>query len=186
MMKSTVGYIRFGGFAAIVGCVFAVLLDILAIAIYEDHNPIRQTISQLAHGKYAYIQDIGLLFLGIGCIFGGIALYHLKSSKSSIKLGGLALLLMGLCIGVLAEFNDIVGKPGTTLHFLFATTIGILFLVFAICFGLGTRKVNEKWYHQSIFVSTIFLLGALAFLWIAPAYQGLYKRCLALVMFGWI
>lgn len=68
-------YIKFGGIFLIEGYLSVIIADIVGILIYEDHNPVRQTISQLAHGKYASIQDIGLVLLGLGIVAGAISLY---------------------------------------------------------------------------------------------------------------
>lgn len=59
---------KYGGIALILVNFSVAAADIVGILVVEDHNPIRETISQLAEGKYAYIQDIGITLFGLGYI----------------------------------------------------------------------------------------------------------------------
>ena len=54
------------GVIGILGCVAVLATDLIGIALHEAHNPIKNTISMLAIGKYGWIQDLGLDILAIG------------------------------------------------------------------------------------------------------------------------
>jgi len=68
-----------------VGCIAAVLGDILGIIIYGQHNPIQQTISQLTEGKYAFIQDIGLVLIWFSGLGYRLMLYETKRGRKPTR-----------------------------------------------------------------------------------------------------
>lgn len=185
MVKNRNRLFRYAGIAVIAGCLFALFADILGILVYEDHNPVRQTISQLAHGKYAYIQDIGLLLFGLGILAAGTALYVWKPKSAKWQWGSILLIIMGVCVGVLAEFNDFAGEPGTTIHIVLAVLIGILFAVCTFVLGMAFKKISKNWYAASIGIGTAFLLACSGFLFISKAYEGAYERGVALLVLLW-
>ncbi|KAI9132270.1 hypothetical protein [Acaryochloris sp. CCMEE 5410] len=63
------------GFVGLVGCFAALLTDIIGTIVVQKHNPISETISSLAIGKAAWIQDSGLDLFAAGLIACAIALY---------------------------------------------------------------------------------------------------------------
>lgn len=48
------------------GCLSVIAGDIIGIALHEKHDPISDTISMLAIGKYGWIQDWGLDIFAAG------------------------------------------------------------------------------------------------------------------------
>ncbi|QLG46523.1 DUF998 domain-containing protein [Costertonia aggregata] len=177
--------INYGGMVLILGCASAIIADIIGILVYEDHNPIRQTISQLAHGKFAYIQDIGLVLLSLGILSAAVALYVWKSNDKRFIFGAAALSIMGIGIGVLAEFNQLVGEPGTTIHIVVTAMIGTLFLFAAITLGIGFKELNRTWAYTSIGIGISVLLSCLGFLFISEKYEGFYERGVVLFVMIW-
>jgi hypothetical protein len=126
-MKYKQQLLKYGEIVLIIVSTSIVVADIVGILMVEDQDPIRQTISQLTHSKYSYIQDIGLTVFEIGILL-GMALYVWKSNFTMLKLGAFLLSIIGICIVVLAEFNQFAGKPGTTNHIVLAVVIGLLYL----------------------------------------------------------
>jgi energy-converting hydrogenase Eha subunit A len=126
-MKYKHQLLKYGEIVLIIVSTSIVVADIVGILMVEDQDPIRQTISQLTHSKYSYIQDIGLTVFEIGILL-GMALYVWKSNFTMLKLGAFLLSIIGICIVVLAEFNQFAGKPGTTIHIVLAVVIGLLYL----------------------------------------------------------
>lgn len=178
-------FIKFSGIALIIGCISAVVSDVIGILVVEDHNPIRQTISQLAHGKYAYIQDIGLTLFGLGIIIGAIGLYLWKSKSSYILWCSIVLTLMSILTIVLSEFNQFAGVPGETTHIILAISIGILFLIGTVLFGVAVKNIRSKWYYASIGIGVLFLLACSGFLFISESYEGAYERGVCFFPFFW-
>ncbi len=177
--------ITYSGIALIIGCLSAAITDVIGILVVEDHNPIRQTISQLAHGDYAYIQDIGLTLFGLGVIAGAIGLYIWRSNFVSILWCSICLGLLGILTIVLSEFNQFAGVPGKTIHIVLAISIGILFLISTILIGIAVKDLKRQWYYVSISTGALFLLSCSGFLFISEAYEGAYERGVALVTFLW-
>lgn len=139
--------IKLGGIAVIIGCISVVIADVIGILVYEDHNPIKQTISQLAHGKYAYIQDIGLTLFGVGIIGASLALYLLKSDSKMWIVGAILLGLSGVNTIILAEFNQFAGQPGTMTHIVLAISIGVLFSISSFVLGVRFKEFAMTWYR---------------------------------------
>ncbi|TXD84271.1 DUF998 domain-containing protein [Subsaximicrobium wynnwilliamsii] len=177
--------IKYGGIALIAGSILALVADVVGILVVEDHNPIRQTVSQLAHGKYAYIQDIGLALFGVGILIAGATLYLWKSDAFKCEWGATLLSIMGICIVVLAEFNEFAGTPGTTVHIVLAVFIGVLFMLCTFLIGLAFKKINKNWYYASIGMGILFLVSCSGFLVISQAYQGAYERGVIQIVLIW-
>lgn len=177
--------IKIGGIATIVGSLCAVIADIVGILVYKNHNPIKQTISQLAHGKYAYIQDLGLTFFGLGTLVASIALYVWKLKSVKWILGVILLAFMGISTIVLAEFNQFAGEPGTTIHIVIALLIGVSFLLSTLLLGFGFKKMDLHWYYLSVGIGITFLVACSGFLIISENYEGIYERGVATIMLVW-
>ncbi|OBX26019.1 uncharacterized protein DUF998 [Gelidibacter algens] len=184
-MKYKHEVLKYGGIALVIGSLSTIVADVVGIMVVEDHNPVRQTISQLAHGKYAYIQDIGLTVFGIGILLGGMALYVWRSNSTMLKLGAFLLGIMGICIVVLAEFNQFAGTPGTTIHIVLSVVIGLLYLSSTILIGIAFKKINTNWYYGSIGIGISFLMACSGFLIISEAYEGAYERGVVLIVLIW-
>lgn len=186
MIVNCANFINYGGIALIIGCWCAIISDVLGILVFEGHNPIRQTISQLAHGKYAYIQDIGLVLFGIGIILGAISLYAWKSNDKLIKTGAFTLGFSGVLIAILAEFNDFAGEPGTSIHMALAITIGISLLLSMILVSIVMQKINKTWMYISFSMLGVFLFSSLGFFVIPNQFQGIYERAVVLLVLTWL
>lgn len=178
-------YIRFLSVTGVLGCFSALISDIIGIIIVEKHNPLRDTISQLAHGKYAYIQDIGLSLFGVGVIATSIALFIFDYTKVRLKLGASFLILMAIGVISLAELNDLIGEPGTTIHLVAVGFIAICCFVSMILWMSKFRQVSQKWYQWHVTIGTSIVILLAMFKFVPEAYEGAYERLLAIILVGW-
>lgn len=60
---------------ALLGCVLVTAANLIGILIVDDHNPISETISKLAIGDYAWIQDFGLDAFAVSLFALALGLY---------------------------------------------------------------------------------------------------------------
>lgn len=177
--------IKLGGIASILGSISVLVADIAGIMIYEDHNPIKQTISQLAQGKYAYIQDIGLTLFGFGIILASISLYVWKSSSLKWVVGTIFLIIMGINTIVLAEFNQFAGTPGTTIHIIIAVLIAIIFFVCTLLLGYKFKEINKNWHYISLSIGIAFFIACSVFSLIPEKFEGIYERGIGVLLILW-
>lgn len=95
------------------------------------------------------------------------------------------LVIMGIGIMVLAEFNDFAGTPGTMVHIVLSVLIGILFLICTFLLGIAFKQINKNWYYTSIILGIVFLIACSGFLVISEAYEGAYERGVVLIVLTW-
>ncbi|MHA7056193.1 DUF998 domain-containing protein [Aquimarina sp. M1] len=167
------------------GCFAVLISDIIGVIVVEKHNPLRNTISQLAHGKYAYIQDIGLSLFGIGVIATSVALFIFDHTKVKLKVGSLFLILMAIGVISLAELNNLIGEPGTIIHLVAVGFIAICYFVSMILWISKFRQVSQKWYQGHVIVGTSIIILLAMFKFVPEAYEGAYERLLAIILVGW-
>ncbi len=115
------------GVIGILGCVAVLAADLIGIALHEAHNPIKNTISMLAIGKYGWIQDLGLDILAIGFFALAIGLYTWKSSGTKWIIGLIILVLISVDLIMIAEHNQYAGRPGDKIHRKLVYALALLF-----------------------------------------------------------
>lgn len=92
---------------------------------------------------------------------------------------------MGICIIVLAEFNQFAGQPGSLTHIILAVTISLLFLICTFLLSVAFNKLNKIWYYTSTVIGIAFLLAGSGFLIISKAFEGAYERGVVLLVLAW-
>ncbi|MFS4418227.1 DUF998 domain-containing protein [Maribacter sp. 2307ULW6-5] len=145
----------------------------------------RQTISQLAQGPYAYIQDTGLVLLALGMLMAALGLYLNMKQGTYLRWGIFSLGTTALAIASLAIFNSHIGQPGTTVHRAFAAGIGLLFTASAMLLGHAAQQRHWSWARPSMVLGALFLLACPGVFLVPQACQGIYERGVALLLLVW-
>ncbi len=115
------------GIIGILGCLGVIAGDIIGIMVHEAHNPISNTISMLAIGKYGWIQDLGLDILAVGFLALAAGLYAWKRSGTKWIISLIILVLIAVDIILIAEHNQYAGRPGNTIHRKLVYALALLF-----------------------------------------------------------
>lgn len=180
--------VRTCGLLGLIGCVGIVATNIIGIMVVEQHNPIRETISNLAGGKYAWIQDLGLDLFGVGLIACAIALYVLNLDGWKWKTGAVLLGLLGLDVFVIAEHNQYANQdtPGTVIHLYAVYVLGLLFTLASFLLAFGLKKIDRFWFRFSLYISIIWLICGPTFFIVPTSWDGAYERFAALILIAWV
>lgn len=180
---------RVCGILGIIGTIGVIVTHIIAIALVERHNPIGETISTLAIGKYAWVQDMGLDMFATGAIACGIGLYIRSAERSiTLKIIILLLFLIGIDIILIAEHNQYANKGGTgeAIHMYCVYALGGLFVVASGLMALRVRNLNRKWYYYNLVTAIMFLVLAPFFFVVPTTWEGVYERTLASILVAWV
>ncbi|MGJ3253152.1 MAG: DUF998 domain-containing protein [Elainellaceae cyanobacterium] len=176
------------GIVGMVGCFAVMLANVAGIIVVEKHNPISETISKLAIGKYAWIQDLGLDFFAAALFAIAIGLYAWNLGGAAWKVGSVLLGVLGVDILLIAEHNQYAGREGVgaSIHIYCVYALGAIFTLLTILLAFGLRNLNRRWYHFSLSIAVIWTILA-PFFFIAPtSWNGAYERFLALIMLTWV
>lgn len=175
------------GILGLVGCAGVLIAQIAGIIVVEDHNPISETISKLAIGEHAWIQDLGLDFFGGAAIACGVGLYAWNLGDYKWKIGALALVVIGVDVILIAEHNQYAGRPGrgAAIHIYLVYAFGLLFALssFLLSFGLG--RLSSNWQRFSMGTAIVWLVLAPIFFFIPTGWDGAYERFLGVLVLVW-
>jgi hypothetical protein len=176
------------GAVGLLGCLGVLIADVVGILLVEKHNPIRETISKLAIGKYAWIQDLGLDLLAAAIMAIAIGLYILKLEHIRWKLGTALLALLSIDVIFIAEHNQYAGREGvgTAIHLQLVYALGLLFALSTLLLAFGLRKISRDWYRFTLGTSIVWTVLGPVFFGVPTRWDGAYERFVALIMVAWI
>ena len=174
------------GVIGILGCVAVLATDLIGIALHEAHNPIKNTISMLAIGKYGWIQDLGLDILAIGFLALAIGLYTWKSSGTKWIIGLIILVLISVDLILIAEHNQYAGRPGDKIHRKLIYALALLFpaLVLLTSFDLKSLKPYLKKF--SFWIAGLWLVLAPLLPLVPDSINGAYERLVCALIVIWL
>ncbi|EAZ88961.1 DUF998 domain-containing protein [Crocosphaera chwakensis] len=176
------------GIVGIASNLIVVLTDFIGIIVVDSYNPIKQTISNLAIGDYAWIQDIGLNLYGIGLIVCAIALWRWNLGDWRWQLGATLLFFLGIDILIISEHDQYAKLPnssGFSVHLYAVYVLGLIFPLICFLLSFGFRKISRRWQYFSLAIAVVWLIFAPPFFQISTAFNGLYERFVALILLCW-
>lgn len=179
---------RICGLLGLFGCIAVVATDLIGAAVVEQHNPITETISELAIEKLAWIQDIGLDCFAVGLIACAIALYVWQLGGFRWKLGAVLLGLLGIDVFFIAEYNEYANQTGigSTIHLYLVCVLGIAFALLTFLMAPGLRKISLGWYRFTLWIMVLWIVLAPLFFLVPTSWDGAYERFIALIMVTWV
>lgn len=181
-------FFRNCGIIGIVGSLIVVIADFVGIAVVDDYNPITQTISNLAIGKYGWIQDVGLNLYGVSLFVLAIALWRWDIGDWRWRLGAALVFLIGIDILVISEYDRYAGDPnsfGRTVHLYAVYVLGVLLPLVGVLCSFGLRRVGQKWQYISWAIAAIWIVCGPPFFQVPTNYDGLYERFVATILLCW-
>ncbi|MGF1488873.1 MAG: DUF998 domain-containing protein [Prochloraceae cyanobacterium] len=191
MKKSVSSGSRFSLWCGIIGTfgsIAAIVTDIIGIILLDNYDPIGQTISALAIGKYGWVQDIGLNLYAIAMVACSLALYSWNLGGLKWKIGSILLGLLGIDIIIIAEYDRYAGQGGmgSAIHLYCVYALGILFTAITLLLAFGLRKIGRNWYRYSLGTSIFWLVLAPIFFVAPNSLNGAYERFLSLITLAWV
>ena len=180
--------LRVTGGLALAGCAAVAIANIIGSIIVDGHNWITDTISYLAEGRYAWIQDAGLVVFAAGVIGLAVGLWRLNLGGFGWRAGAACLVLMGVDIAMIALRNEYGERTpnGIVVHSELVWALGGLFGLALLLLARGLGRVGPGWRRGTIAAALIWLVLAPPFFLIPTGFDGLYERALALLVIGWI
>ena len=182
------GVMRVAGALALTGCAAVVIANLVGSIVIDGHDWVRDTISYLAEGQYAWIQDLGLLVFAAGVVALSLGLWRLDLGGARWKAGALCLLLMGLDVVLIAlrhEYGERTPE-GIVIHSQAVWALGALFALALLLLSRGFGRVAPGWRKGTLAVAVAWIVLAPPFFMIPTGFDGLYERGLALLVIGWI
>ncbi|EKV27655.1 hypothetical protein C882_1250 [Caenispirillum salinarum AK4] len=182
---------RLCGWIGLTGAVLVVVANLAGVAIYEQHDPISDTISDLAAGRWGWIQDTGLILFGIGAMACAYGLWPWWRGRASWMLGLAALALLGIDLGVIAGHNEYGDRDSGkfVIHMNAVYAFAVLFLAQAALLGPGLRDarfLSGPWRTAGFGVAAAWLVLSPLFFVVPTTWDGAYERFLGLITVGWI
>ncbi len=174
------------GILGIFGCVAVIASDIIGIAVHEAHNPIDDTISMLAIGKYGYIQDYGLDLLSVGFFALAAGLYTLKQTGTKWIISLIIMALIGVDFILIAEHNQYAGRPGYTIHRKLVYTLAALFFVLNILISSELKILKPFLKKFCWWIAGIWIISAPLMPIIPDPIEGAYERLVGAIIVIWL
>lgn len=177
---------RICGIIGIFGCFSVLITDILGIALHEEHNPIRNTISMLAIGKYGWIQDSGLDLLAVGFVAIAFGLYTWKNTGTRWILSLIILILIALDLVLIAEHNQYAGRPGYTIHRKLVYCLAVFFPVLLFMISSDLKAIKPVLKKISRWIAVLWLVMAPLMPLIPDNLNGAYERLTGFLIILWL
>jgi len=193
-------YVYFvAGCAGLLAVATAVATDLVSIALADaGYSPIANSISKLAIGERAWIQDLGIDALGVGLVVLGLAGFAIARGETGWSgerrwgwhTGCGLLLAAGVDLFVIAEHNEYGGDQAMvyTVHLYATILLYLLFGGLALCMhrGLATGK-GWRWWSMAIGIAWLLIAPwFFVAMYTATAYDGLIERASALLFLMWV
>lgn len=187
MKQHSFKILRICGVIGLLGCFGVIAADIVGILLVEQHNPISETISKLAIGKYAWVQDFGLDLFAAAIMATAVGLYTLRLEQTRWKIGIALLALLSIDVVLIAEHNQYAGREGVgaAIHIQCVYALGLLFALSTLLLAFGLRKVGRAWYRFSLGISIVWTVLGPTFFWVPNSWDGAFERFVALIMVTW-
>ena len=173
------------GAIGIFGCVAVIASDFIGIAVHEKHDPISNTISMLAIGKYGWIQDWGLDLLAIGFLALAIGLYTWKRTGVKWIISLFILVFISTDLILIAEHNQYAGRPGNTIHRKLVYILAGLFLILNFLISSDLKSLRPYLKKFSLWIGFLWLISAPLLPFIPDSWDGAYERLICTMLVVW-
>ncbi len=177
---------RISGILGMAGCLGVIASDIIGIAVHEAHDPISDTISMLAIGKYGWIQDLGLDFLGIGFIAVAIGLFNYQKKGWKWKTSLAILVLIAVDILLIAEHNQYANESEETIHRRLVYLLAFLFPLLCFLSSFGLKSIKPSLKRFSFWIAGLWIILAPLFPFVPDSLDGAYERLTCSLIALWL
>lgn len=177
---------KISGVIGILGCLGVLSGDIIGIIVHEAHNPIGNTISMLAIGKYGWIQDWGLDILAVGFLALALGLFTWKRSGTKWIISLILLVLIAVDIILIAEHNQYAGRPGYTIHRKLVYAFALLFPALLILISFDLKNVKPYLKKFSFWIAGLWLVFAPLMPLMPTNIEGAYERLVSSMVVIWL
>lgn len=185
LLNKNIAY-KLSGAIGIFGCFSVLATDVIGIAVHEAHNPIKNTISMLAIGKYGWIQDLGLDLLAIGFLAVAFGFFTLKRSGTKWSIGLIFLVMIAINLILIAEHNQYAGRPGYKIHRKLVYSFTLLFPALLLLVSSDLKKIHSNLKKISQWIAGLWIVLAPLMPLIPSDFKGAYERLVSLLIVIWL
>jgi hypothetical protein len=180
--------VRTCGLIGLFGCLVAVVTDVMGWILVDGYDPISQTISNLAVGRWSWLLDLGLYLLATACFATAVGLAARRLGGASWTFAAAAVALLGIDVIVVAAFDEYAGttNPGADVHSAAVYALGALFALACLLAVPGLKRLHGSLGRFSLVVGLAWIVLAPLFFLVPNAWDGAYERFLALILLGWL
>lgn len=156
--------------------------------VVPNHDWVSETVSDLAAGPYAIIQDVALY--GYAAALSACAIGAAHDHPGGIRWSGGILCLMLLAtvvtiIGARNEYGD-GDHEGIVIHIYLVYALGILFLLAPLAMASGMGRVAPAFERVALGCALLWAVGAPLYFTLPTSIDGLIERGLGLVTVVWV
>ncbi len=156
--------------SGIIGPVLFLLVVIIIDAIQTEHNPIIETISELVHGSYGWIQTLAFFLFGFLLVVFTVRLYKSTVKKITSQVGTVLFSLAGFGFFLLGAFPSQTGiselNTQQIVHDSAAGLIGTSFTLGCLAYAVHFR-LDPQWRKYWIYsLFTVLLCTLFGLLWV--------------------
>lgn len=180
------------GAVGLAGAVVALAADAAAWLIHPSFDPMSETISDLAAGRYAIVSDIGLYALAGGMAALALGLWRLSDPAAAggalWRAGCGAMVLAAIAIvliGAYSEYGD-GDLGGFEIHKELVIGLGLSQAAAPLLLAPGLARFGPGWRNVSLAFAALWLVAAPPFFFVPTSIDGGYERLVALAMVAWI
>jgi hypothetical protein len=168
--------------------VAVVVANVAGALVQERTGLIASTISDVAAGRHAWIQDLGLYLFGVGILAVAFGLYRRRAVGARWRTGLALLALSGVLIFAIAahgEYGD--REPGGLVihgHLVYALFVGFAGALLLTAPGLA--EFGAEWRRFGYMAAGAWLIMAPLFYLVPTGWDGLYERLVGLISAAWV
>lgn len=179
---------RAAGVLGLAGSAAAILGNVIGVIVHDQVGFVADTISDLAAGRHAWIQDVGIYACALGLLAVAAALYDWQVGGWRWKLGAVLLGAVAatiFVIGAHGEYGD-RDEGGLVIHPYVVSLFGIQFAAAALLLADGLETLEAGWSRFSRILAGIWLVAGPLFFVVPTSWDGLYERAVAGLMLLWL
>lgn len=173
---------------AIFGAFAALATDVVGVWVADDVSFVADTISDLAAGRHAWIQDVGLYAFAFGMVAVAVGLLRGRLGKAAWWFANLSVIVLAaivVVIGAHGEYGD-RDVGGLVIHIYLVVALGIGFAISALLLTPGLKRLGHGWARINVILAVLWIVSAPIFFWLPTGWDGLYERGVAGIMIVWL
>lgn len=146
-------------------------------------NPLSKTVSRVSTGEHSWISDGGIIAFGVGWVFVAEALRRRSGSSTRVRIGLLAMYLLGLNIVLIALWNDYDRKSADDfgVHMILVYVFSALFPAVAGTLAKGVGEFSGSASAVSWALAGLWIIAGAGYFIVPDEWLGLFERSVLLL-----
>jgi hypothetical protein len=186
--RAAVHAYTWAGYLGLLGCVAAVVGDVVTVGLRDGMSLMAHSISHTAAGEHSLIVDTGLCIFAAGILAIAWSLHHWQLGGRYYRAGTIALGLCAISIFFLAVWNgyDPAAADDLGLHMWLVYAMSALFPLSALLLAGGFSEVHRNWKRFSLAGIALWVLAGPLYYVMPESVKGLFERVVMSVIVIWV